>query len=119
MYEKRKELDHKKKAEIDKENRKLEGSRSKASELSSLIVDNIQRKRLEEIFQLLDSDGDGSISAQKIDITHLHPKVLEVFAPLLCEMEQMNFTLNFEMFYEASSRLLHVKIFKLLTKNFC
>ena len=38
---------------------------------------------------MLDSDDDGFISAQKIDISVLTPDILEIFTPLLCEMEEM------------------------------
>jgi len=36
---------------------------------SRQIVEKLKRKRLSEIFGYLDSDKDGEISAQKIDIT--------------------------------------------------
>ena len=49
-----------------------------------------KKKRFEEIFTMLDSDGDGLISAQKIDISVLSSTVLEIYTPLFCEMEDMN-----------------------------
>lgn len=61
-----------------------------------------------DIFNLLDSDRDGEISAEKIDISKLESHVLEAFSPLLCEMEELGQSLNFEEFYEASDRLLQV-----------
>jgi hypothetical protein len=39
---------------------------------------------------MLDSDQDGEISANAIDISKLEPHVLETFSPLLCEMEELN-----------------------------
>lgn len=55
---------------------------------------------------MLDSDKDGEISADKIDISKLESHILEAFSPLLCEMEELGQSLNFEEFYEASERLL-------------
>ena len=54
---------------------------------------------------MLDSDGDGLISAQKIDISVLTPEILEVFTPLFCEMEELGQTLDIEEFVDASKRL--------------
>ena len=51
---------------------------------------------------MLDSDGDGLISAQKIDISVLTPEILEIFTPLFCEMEEMGQTLDIEEFVDAS-----------------
>lgn len=42
-----------------------------------------------EVFKQLDSDGDGQISANRIDISKLSPSLLEIFTPLFCEMEEM------------------------------
>jgi len=49
---------------------------------------------LKKIFTLLDSDNDGQISANLIDITQLSTEALETFAPLLCEMEEADLTLD-------------------------
>lgn len=73
---------------------------------SSKIVEEMKKCRLMDIFNLLDSDRDGEISAEKIDISKLESHVLEAFSPLLCEMEELGQSLNFEEFYEASDRLL-------------
>lgn len=40
-----------------------------------------------EIFNCLDSDNNGVISATEIDISKLEPAVLEIFSPLLVEMD--------------------------------
>ena len=53
------------------------------------LVERKKEKKLSEIFLMLDSDGDGLISAQKIDISVLTPEILEIFTPLFCEMEEM------------------------------
>lgn len=56
----------------------------------------------------MDSDGDGFISAAKVDVHTLPTDILEHFAPLLCEMEELNIVLNINMFIDASERLLRV-----------
>jgi len=73
---------------------------------SQAIVENMMRRRLEDIFRKLDSDGDGYISSAKIDISPVGTEVLETLAPLLCEMEERNQTLDFEAFCEETEKLL-------------
>jgi len=43
----------------------------KTNEMSDKIVETLKYKRLEEIFESLDSDNDGIISNSKIDISSL------------------------------------------------
>ena len=81
---------------------------AKSSEKSNAIIEERKRKRLEELFRLFDSDGDGIISSSKIDISDVPTDILEIFAPLLCEMEEMGHTLSLEDFIEGSERLLKV-----------
>jgi Ca2+-binding EF-hand superfamily protein len=42
-----------------------------------------------KIFTILDSDNDGKISAQLIDITRLDLSLLEVMSPLFIEIEEL------------------------------
>lgn len=58
-----------------------------------------------DIFEVFDSDQDGIISATKIDLQTLPTEILEIFTPLLCEMEEISTTLDREEFLEASLRL--------------
>ncbi|KAM3132041.1 hypothetical protein pb186bvf_015785, partial [Paramecium bursaria] len=83
-----------------------ENSRAKSSDKSNLIYEQKKRKSLEEIFYLLDSDGDGYISAQSINISQMPPDVLQILSPLLCEMEQIGANLNLNSFIDAANRLL-------------
>jgi hypothetical protein len=59
----------------------------------------------------MDSDGDGLISSEKIDITKLSPAILEVLTPLFCELEELGRqvdtppTLDIEEFTDAIGRL--------------
>lgn len=63
------------------------------------------------MFYQLDGDGDGYISSQHIDISIVDKYVIQVLAPLLCEMEQQNCVLDFNSFYESSLRLISVTIY--------
>ena len=54
---------------------------------------------------MLDSNGDGLISAQKIDISMLKHEILEILMPLFWEMEEMGQTLDCKDFIEALKRL--------------
>jgi len=57
------------------------------------------------IFDKLDSDGDGQISAYRIDITSLEPDLLQILTPLLVEMEELGMSLDKKEFIDAASRL--------------
>ena len=43
-----------------------------------------------------------------IDISKLDYKILEIFAPLLLEMEQLNQILDFKEFFEGADKLFSV-----------
>lgn len=53
-----------------------------------------------KIFESLDSDDDGYISAQKIDLSNLPNQVLDVLTPLLLKIEEHELNINFEQFTE-------------------
>ena len=53
----------------------------------------------------MDSDGDGQISAYRIDISSLEPKLLQVLSPLFVEMEELGMSLDQEEFLDAAKRL--------------
>jgi len=84
----------------------MEASMVRSNVKSSNIIENIKNKKLIDIFRTFDSDGDGVISSTKIDISSVDTTILEAFAPLLCEMEELNQTLTIEEFLEAADRLL-------------
>ena len=56
----------------------------------------------------MDSDGDGQISAQRIDITQIQPDLLVVMTPLFNEMEELGQNLDEEEFIDAVCRLYDV-----------
>lgn len=102
------EKDQKKSELLLKEIKENEESKSKSNEKSNSIFEAMKAKKIEEYFSLMDSDQDGEISASKIEISKLPIFVLEKMAPLLCEMEQMNLTLDFFNFHQAFIKLSNV-----------
>ena len=94
--------------------RKQKASKAKANNRSRKIMGKLRYRKLGEIFDVLDSDGDGKISAQKIEIQRIETEVLEYLAPLLCEMEEEDCELTKEMFLMAGSKLLDVRLISLI-----
>ena len=101
-------MENKQRNLFEKEQKTLEANMARSNEKSHQIIENIKRKKIVEIFKSLDSDGDGYISSTKIDIASVGTDILEAFAPLLCEMEELNQTLSLEDFLEAADKLLRV-----------
>ncbi|CAD8103598.1 unnamed protein product [Paramecium primaurelia] len=91
---------------VEQERQSIMNSMAKSSEKSSQIYEDKKRKVLEEIFSLLDSDGDGQISASSIEISGIQSEILQILAPLLCEMESIQAQLDLESFIEAANRLI-------------
>lgn len=85
--------------------RKHSTTRSTAYSKSDELIEQKKARKFHEIFLQLDSDGDGVISAEQIDISQLSPDILEIFTPLFCEMEDLEQTLDLEEFIDASMRL--------------
>lgn len=54
---------------------------------------------------MLDSDGDGLISAQLIDISELDTSLLQVMSPLFIEIEELGAPLDRDEFCDALGRL--------------
>ena len=69
------------------------------------IIERVKIHKFTDLFKLLDSDFDGQVSANRIDITKISPDLLEVLTPLFCEMEELGQTLDEEEFCDALSRL--------------
>ena len=108
LYQNKVEKELKKKEIVSKEQREMEETKAKSNEKSNAIFENIKTKKIEEFFNLMDSDKDGEISANKIEISRLPIFVLEKLAPMLYEMEQMNLTLDFFNFQQAFLKLISV-----------
>jgi hypothetical protein len=67
----------------------LQAESSKIVPTSKAIMENIEHKRLVHLFELLDGDGDGVISANRIDVEALEPQITKVIAPVLAKLADM------------------------------
>lgn len=64
-----------------------------------------RRNKIGEIFEKLDSDQDGLVSTEKMELAALSDELHELFKPLLIELEQLQEPLNKEEFVDATNRL--------------
>lgn len=116
MYQQhRQQMERQSKLKKDEE-LKLEEARRQIhqnNKRSDKMVEQTRRAKLSDIFDVFDADQDGVISATKIDLYTLPTEMLELFSPLICEMEEINTTLNREEFIDASIRLLNVTLSQL------
>jgi hypothetical protein len=71
---------------------------------SRLIMEKIKSQRCRELFNKLDDDNDGYISAQKIDILHVDNYIIDLITPFLLDIESKALILNFEQFLEALTK---------------
>ena len=83
-------------------------------EESKKILDNKKVAKFTEFFQAFDNDSDGKISSRNISLTcnillfkdiALPQEIMEIYAPLLLEMEDIEQSLNLDEFIESSNRL--------------
>lgn len=74
------------------------------------MYQEIKKNSFRYIFTLMDSDEDGLISALKINILGLDTEVLQLLAPLLCEMEEVRIELDEEEFVDSLERLFSVNL---------
>lgn len=115
LYSKHSALLEKKKMLLNLKAQEIQEPKAKPSKNSSLLAEAIKTAKVEKIFDVLDSDGDGVISKEKINIEALPPQVVEIFTPLFLEMEEMNLSLNKQHFVDASEKLF--KAFNAPQKN--
>ena len=107
FYDKRitkekKELQDSKKEE-EKEKKNLFNQKSKD------IIIKMKLKKYKELFTLLDSDQDGLISSNKIQLTKVNENVLKNISPILEELNQTKKEMNFKEFC--------IKLDKLMTEG--
>lgn len=67
---------------------------------SEKILLKLHKRKLADLFEMMDSDYDGFISAQKINIADLSNQLLDILTPLLLKIEEHSLVLNFEQFTE-------------------
>ena len=66
-------------------------------------------KKYKELFTLLDSDNDGLISSEKIQLTKVEENVIKNISPILEELKKKKKEMNFKEFC--------IKLDKLLTEE--
>jgi hypothetical protein len=69
-------------------------------EKTEKILFNMQKKKLASLFEQLDHDYDGYISAHKINISKLSNELLDVLTPLLLKIEEHQLELDFDQFFQ-------------------
>ncbi len=65
------------------EKRNHSATKPKIQDKSEELLEQKKARKFHEVFQILDEDGDGIISAENINISSLSPDILEIFTPLL------------------------------------
>ena len=85
--------------------RKMKASMSYSKNKTNRIVEKAKISNFIQIFKRLDSDGDGQISAYRIDISSLETDLLQVLSPLFVEMEELGMSLDQDEFIDAACRL--------------
>jgi hypothetical protein len=73
---------------------------SKKCKQSDTLLYQAQRNKLSKVFEQLDSDYDGYISAHKINLADLSNELLDVMTPLLLKIEEHSLNVDFEQFVE-------------------
>ncbi len=64
--------------------------RDRISKTSQLIVERKLMNKLEEIFAAFDADKNGFVSAKEICLDNVTADILEIYTPMLLEMEASN-----------------------------
>jgi len=102
---------------VMKESKVLDTSVLSSNENYQTVLDKGAKARLEDIFYELDDDHDGYISASHIDINPIEAHALQVIAPVLCTMEELEQALDKEEFVNECMKLLQVN-FSFIEGNF-
>lgn len=91
---------------INYDKKKLERSASKGRYDSMGIINEKLNKVKKKLFELLDADCDGQISANRINIEQIPTYILKIISPILFELEAKNQVLTKNEFNLAIDRLL-------------
>ena len=74
--------------------------KSKKNLKSDKILLKSHKAKLAKIFEMLDSDYDGYISAQKVDLSQLSNEILDILTPLLLKIEEHSLNIDFDQFVD-------------------
>ena len=75
---------------------------------SSTIIEELKIEHFSELFRLIDSDQDGQVSAQRMDLQQIDSSLLGSLGPILVQLEETGLTLNEDEFIDAAYRLYEV-----------
>ena len=75
------------------------------TERSKYIIEELKIAHFADLFRRLDSDGDGQISCQKIDLSLVEPELLGVLEQIFTEMEELGQSLSEEEWVDSCCRL--------------
>eukprot|EP01017_Pseudomicrothorax_dubius_P042976 TRINITY_DN708_c0_g1_i8.p1 TRINITY_DN708_c0_g1~~TRINITY_DN708_c0_g1_i8.p1 ORF type:complete len:460 (-),score=64.01 TRINITY_DN708_c0_g1_i8:5-1384(-) len=107
LYVKAKETEKMRSREREKKEKELEEVKAVLNDRSGTIINGLRVKRLTEIFELLDGDKDGLISADRINVEKLDLDLVHIFGPLLSELGELNGdTLNLSEFIDSAELLI-------------
>ena len=73
---------------------------SKKNPNSDKVLLKVKRQKMMEIFELLDSDHDGYVSTQKIDLSELSNEILDLLTPVFLQMEENDAKMGQAMHYD-------------------
>lgn len=76
-----------------------------SNKVSEEIVNEKLRQKLELIFTAFDQDNNGYITASEINLNNVNIEILDTFAPLLVEMENLQESLDRYEFVDSSLEL--------------
>ena len=75
------------------------------NKISEMLLEQKIRLQLEQLFQAFDNDNNGFISSDEINLDHVSAQILEIFAPLFVEMENLSEQLTKDDFCDSAYNL--------------
>ena len=76
--------------------------------ISELLLQQKIQLQLEQLFLAFDSNGNGFISSDEINLDNVSAQILEIFSPLFVEMESLDEQLSKEDFQDSAFNLYQV-----------
>ena len=90
--------------ELD-ENIKAAQRSTKVTQNSERLLENFRKKAFEHLFNLLDSDQDGLVSCEKVDIAAIEEKTASILQPVLEEIINREGPMDFQEFHVLMDQL--------------
>ncbi|CDW81029.1 UNKNOWN [Stylonychia lemnae] len=105
LYQLSKEQSLKRMSELSQKNKNIDNMQKEAkiiSDSSSSLVNQLRDRKIREIFDKIDSNQDGKIKGNDINICQLRNKEVELLADLFMKIDERKLELNFEQFREMA-----------------